>query len=429
MPENILAWHRRLVDIGGEPTDTEDDRLAKSILVGTALLVCALSPLWWATLFLLERPWSALIPGGYMVMTLAWLAAVRRGAPFRPFLRSQMTMLVLPALLQWSLGGFASSGGMIMWGFAAAMAAQIFSHSPWRWMGAYAGLLVVSLAIDPWLATTVEPLTAGWSRAFFYMNLGGVALATILLIRYFISQRDRARSDLETERKRSEDLLLNVLPEPIAERLKRGESPIADISDSVTVLFADIVDFTPLASGMSASDVVVLLGGVFSHFDELSARFGLEKIKTVGDAYMVVGGIPEPLEDHVAAAVEFGFAALDVARSAGLEMRVGIDTGPVVAGVLGMTKFAYDLWGDTVNTAARMESHGVPGHIQVTGRVRAALQGRYEFETRGEIDVKGKGSIETFFVKRARIGEPDHGQAMLGTRPTTPASAPPGTPP
>lgn len=415
MVGDVVRMIERVLGVGALPADSADERLSKAILTGSAIFIATLSPAWYLTLFVADRPTSALIPMTYHLLTIAGIFAVVRRVEWFPTFRwsQQVMILVLPAVLQWTLGGFASSGAMILWGFAAALSAQIFSARPWPWMGAYVALLVVTAAIDPWLVGNVTQLSTSLSRAFFIMNLVGVATAVALVMRYFIGQRDAALRDLTDERSRSERLLLNVLPEPIAERLKAGESPIADACDEVTVVFGDIVGFTPLASGMTPASVVDLLSDVFTSLDRLAARHGLEKIKTIGDEYMAVGGVPEPLEGHADAAVGFALDALDVVRAKGLEMRFGIETGPVVAGVLGSSKFAYDLWGDTVNTASRMESHGVAGAVQMTSRSAAALTGPFEVEPQGEVEVKGKGFIETVLVRRAG-GSTDASKAASG---------------
>ncbi|RLC67261.1 MAG: adenylate/guanylate cyclase domain-containing response regulator [Chloroflexi bacterium] len=210
--------------------------------------------------------------------------------------------------------------------------------------------------------------------------------------------------ELRTERERSERLLLNILPKPIADRLKQGEGIIADSFEEVTVLFADLVGFTPLSAPMSPTALVFLLNGIFSTFDRMTEQYGVEKIKTIGDAYMVVGGVPTPRPDHAEAIAEMALdmqSTLDQFRVDGdkpLHMRIGIHTGPVVAGVIGTVKFSYDLWGDTVTTASRMESHGLSDHIQVTSATYERLRDKYRFERRGVIEVKGKGKMTTYFL-------------------------------
>jgi class 3 adenylate cyclase len=214
----------------------------------------------------------------------------------------------------------------------------------------------------------------------------------------------RNRRELDLEREKSERLLLNVLPAPIAARLKQTEGVIADGFPEVTVLFADIVDFTSRSERIAPEQVVEVLNDLFSAFDRLAWQRGLEKIKTIGDAYMVVGGLPEPRPDHAEAVAEMALTMLEEVAGRSdpsgrpLAVRIGIDTGPVVAGVIGTSRFSYDLWGDTVNTASRMESHGVPGCIQVTGRTYRRLRDRYRFQRRGPIPVKGKGDVVTYFL-------------------------------
>jgi class 3 adenylate cyclase len=227
------------------------------------------------------------------------------------------------------------------------------------------------------------------------------ALLTAVLL---LGETVRSRRALALEQERSERLLLNVLPAPIAARLKQGEVVIADGSPDVTVLFADLVGFTRRSRRSSPEQVVQALNELFSAFDRLAQRFGLEKIKTIGDAYMVAGGLPEPRPDHAQAVAEMALAIRDeVARQADLggqplQVRIGIDTGPVQAGVIGTSKFSYDLWGDTVNAASRMESHGLPGRIQVTDRTYRRLRDGYRFQRRGPIQVRGLGEMVTWFL-------------------------------
>lgn len=214
---------------------------------------------------------------------------------------------------------------------------------------------------------------------------------------------------LQAEQQKSESLLLNILPAPIADRLKRGETTIVDHLAEVTVLFADLVDFTALAAQLESVAVVGLLDDLFSAFDELARAQGLEKIKTIGDAYMVVGGVPLPRPDHTEAVAELALNMMDhVAHMpprgvTPLRLRVGIHTGPVIAGIIGRHKFNYDLWGATVNLASRMESHSLPGRIQVTATTRQRLADRYHFEPRGPIEVKGMGQVDTWFLTGRRV--------------------------
>ena len=215
---------------------------------------------------------------------------------------------------------------------------------------------------------------------------------------------EKSLADLEKEREKSERLLLNVLPEPIADRLKEGEATIADAYPSATVLFADLSGFTEYSGRVDARQLVGLLDEIFSAFDRLASAVGVEKIKTIGDAYMAVAGVPVVRSDHADAMALMALGMLDAfrdlvqARGVALELRIGIHSGPVVAGVIGRHKFSYDLWGDTVNTASRMESHGEPSRIHVSPTTRSLLGDRFRFADRGEIAVKGKGAMATFFL-------------------------------
>ena len=214
----------------------------------------------------------------------------------------------------------------------------------------------------------------------------------------------RAEEKLQVEHERSERLLRNILPGSIADRLKDSTDVIADGFDEASVLFSDIVGFTPLSERVTPQELVSTLNDIFSRIDELVDQYELEKIKTIGDAYMVAGGLPEPRPDHLERLADFALdmtrvlGGLRAATGATLDMRIGMHAGPVVAGVIGRRKFAYDLWGDTVNTAARMESHGLPGRVHVTAYVRDQLAAQFTFERREPIQVKGKGEMQTYLL-------------------------------
>lgn len=220
--------------------------------------------------------------------------------------------------------------------------------------------------------------------------------------------RDREHAfikKLQIEQDKSEKLLLNILPKPIADRLKRGERVIADSFPEVTVLFSDLVGFTQLSAGVSAAQLVEKLNEIFLAFDILTELHGLEKIKTIGDAYMLVGGLPTPRLDHAEAVADMAMDMFDAIKrlnfqhDSNFNIRVGIHTGPVVAGVIGKNKFNYDLWGDAVNIASRMESHGIPGSVQISEATYKRIQDKFNCESRGLIDIKGKGQMHTYFLR------------------------------
>jgi class 3 adenylate cyclase len=247
-----------------------------------------------------------------------------------------------------------------------------------------------------------------WASAMFEI-ISALAYSVLILTIAFVLERSKrqqylANRDLELERQRSDDLLHNILPEPIAQRLRDNPTAIAESVDAATVLFSDIVGFTPFSESLEPSEVLELLDTLFGKFDDLCADRGIEKIKTIGDAYMAVAGIPRPDIDHAASIVEL---ALDMQRAASaiaplwpneLMLRIGISSGPVVAGVIGHRKFAYDLWGDTVNTASRMESQGRPNRIHVSSSTYDLLRDRYAFGEPQQMEIKGKGQMTTYYL-------------------------------
>ena len=398
--ERLPGWLARFAAVGGYPSDSDDLRVRKTVLVLSATLMAVLAFVWVGTYALLGLWWSAAIPLVYQLASATSIVIFAQTHRYRLFRSSQLAMsLLLPFALQWSLGGFENSSVVGLWGITAPIGALLFvgARQAWSWFLAFAGLVVVSGAINSTLAEHAPDIPNGVAVTFFVLNVGAVSATAFVLLQYFVQARER-------EQARSERLLLNVLPAPVATRLKNNEGVIADALPDVTVLFADIVGFTPLAERLAADDVVAVLDRVFGSWDELAARFGVEKIKTIGDAYMVAGGIPLPRDDHAEAIADMALAmSAELERVTAptgltLEARFGIDTGPVVAGVIGRSKFIYDLWGDTVNTASRMESHAPPRTIQVTERAFERLRDRYELQPRGSVQIKGKGAMTTYLL-------------------------------
>ena len=397
---------RRLAEIGASPADSDELRVRKAVLVLSSVLMATLSSVWVVTYAILRLWLSAAIPFAYQVASTASIVTFARTRHYLLFRTSQLWMsLLLPFALQWSLGGFANSSAVCMWAFASPLGALLFvgAREALPWFAGFVGLLVLSVAIDPALADHAPDIPNGVVVVFFALNILGISATAYALLQYFVRARDLALAQ-------SERLLLNVLPEPVAARLKAEHGIIADACPDVTVMFADIVGFTPLSAKLSAPEVVTVLDRVFAEWDALATRYGVEKIKTIGDAYMVAAGVPLQRDDHVEAIADMALAMQPVlahyAAESGLalEVRLGIDTGPVVAGVIGRTKFIYDLWGDTVNTASRMESHAPTGAIQVTERVYAQLRDSYMLEPRGTIEVKGKGPMSTYMLVGRRSG-------------------------
>jgi adenylate cyclase len=324
---------------------------------------------------------------------------------------------------RWPLGVLLASAGTLLFynqfdypGLFSAVPLSVALATVWA-AGRRGWALSVALwfGVTPLIFLAVTDLPDDLEARLVSGAVSDLALLTaVLLLGEAVRGRralDREHRLLLAERERSERLLLNVLPAPIAARLKQGEEVIADGFPEVTVLFADLVDFTRRSQDTTPERVVRVLDDLFSALDELAERHGLEKIKTVGDAYMAVGGLPDPRPDHAEAVADMALAVRgEVARHLDpggrpLQVRIGIDTGPVVAGVIGRRKFSYDLWGDTVNTASRMESNGIAGCIQVTDRTYQRLRDGYRFERRGPVQVKGKGELVTWFLV-GRAGQP-----------------------
>jgi adenylate cyclase len=403
----------RAAAAGALPTDTPEERLRKSTLVLSSLLITLLSFIWVGTYAALGLWLSALIPFTYQVLSMAGLALFARTKRYDVYRAGQVAMILfLPFLLQWSLGGFVESGAVALWAFVAPLGALVF-YGPRQaigWFAAFLGLVALSAAIDGLLPTPANGLPSWLVVTFFALNILGPSATMFALLEHFVHSRDRAYRLLTEEQERSEKLLLSIFPRAVAERLKVSHGVIAERSDEVSVLFADIAGFTPAAERLPAEEVVVLLDEIFSAFDELVARHGLEKIKTIGDGYLVAAGIPTPRADHAEATARLALAMrqalADLPAAAGLSLRVGIDSGPVVAGVIGRSKFGYDLWGDTVNTASRMESHAPLGAIQVTERSYRRLAEGFVFERRPAVAVKGKGEMTTYLLLGERQEPP-----------------------
>jgi class 3 adenylate cyclase len=387
---------------------------------------------------------------GFVIATALWLLAVPVVTGLRPsegkaiaiiilaaMVPTQVAFLILssrPWFLRWMQLGSAfvnitagvgevlllvRAGALDRYGFAVIMVQVVFASLALRLRFVYALVatcLQIGFYVFMYRMVGVAP-EAMAATSFLILCVQAAAMfgayslersdRVLYLQQQLIEEQTRG---LEEERKKTEKLLLNVLPAPIAARLKEHDGAIAEAFADATILFSDIVGFTPLASRLSPTALVALLDDIFTRFDDLAERHGLEKIKTIGDAYMVVGGVPTRRADHALAIARMGLDMLEAVAECGrktgypLGIRIGINSGPVVAGVIGKKKFIYDLWGDAVNTASRMESHGLSGQVHVSEATAAQLAGFFELETRGTITVKGKGEMRTFFL-RAEVAQ------------------------
>jgi len=350
----------------------------------------------------------ALVPYVYIIVSYASLLIFYRSKKFEYITFTQLVMLlVMPFFMQWAIGGYEASSGIAIWGILCPIGALMIlgTRQSTSWFALFAILAVVSWKLNDQFVGNSLPIPRHIKDTFFLMNIMGTACILYAVMRYFQSQKERTLQELALEQARSEKLLLNILPKSIANRLKDNDMRIADSHEEVTVLFADIVGFTKLTASMPPADLVELLSQLFSRFDQLAERHGLEKIKTIGDGYMVVGGAPMSLEGHASVIAKLAIemqqemAEFNEQTGKNLQMRVGISSGAVVAGVIGTSKFAYDIWGDPVNMASRMEQTALPDSIQVSEATYNLIKKDYKLEARGLVQVKGKGEVSTYQLK------------------------------
>lgn len=393
--------------VGADPADSDEIRLQKRLVVAIATMTSIFGVAWVLIYLAFDEPLPAAIPSGYIVASAASTVLFAATKRFRFYRASQLVLiLLLPFFLMMALGGFVNSSAVILWSLICPMGAMLIygRRQSIPWFIAYAALVVLGLVAQP-LLRAENNLSEAVILGFFVMNIVVVSLITFVVLHYFVGKKDEAYGLLAVEQDRSERLLLNVLPEQIAQQLKDEPGTIADSFESVSVLFADIVGFTPMSHEMDPEETVELLNRLFSHFDYHVERLGIEKIRSQGDSYMAAAGIPTPRPDHAAALADLAIEIRDHVKAAApsnghhLDFRIGINSGPAVAGVIGSRKFQYDVWGDAVNVASRMESHGVPGRIQISEATRDLIKDEFVCTSRGEIEVKGKGLMRTWFLE------------------------------
>jgi adenylate cyclase len=407
-------FYHWLTSLGATPQDDVELRLRKFLLVVGALMFISAGLIWSLLYFALREPAAGLIPLGYSLFSLLSVGLFAVTHNYRLYRFSQLLLiLLLPFFLTVALGGFVNSSAVIMWSLISPFGALVFGdprHAP-RWLLAYLALVVSCLFLQPYLRTS-NNLSPTAILVFFALNISAVSSVAFTLLYIFVRQRNVLLAQLQIEQAKSENLLLNILPPEIAAILKNDDRTIADHFPGVSVLFADMVGFTPLTAAMTPTDMVGLLNEIFTQFDHLVDQFGLEKIRTIGDSYMVASGVPRPRPDHAQAIARLALAMLQYVETNPtclrhrLSFRIGINSGPVVAGVIGRKKFIYDLWGDAVNTASRMESHGTPGQIQITRETYDLLKDEFVCEPRGTIAVKGKGEMDTWYLVADRSKQP-----------------------
>lgn len=372
---------------------------------------------------------TALIVGVWVVTAVAYL--LTRGFENLDDLQAITLVLNICSMLA-ALGIATVTPGLQHQAAPAVMLVALYGFVVLRLRFAFAVVLAIIhvAAFGVFTVTRLVPTAFALELFLVASAAGAGVLASYILetsSRQVFAQRriiEAQADELAREKQKSDDLLLNVLPAAVAARLRNDPGAVAEAHESASVLFADLVGFTPLAEKLTADETVQLLDRLFSRFDALVAEYGLNKVKTIGDAYMIVGGAPEPVPDHALRVVRIGLAMLTetdlyaVECGLPLRLRVGVNSGPLVAGVIGRHRFSYDMWGDTVNVASRMESHGVEGRVQVSEATWLLVRDQIAVEERGRIEVKGKGLMRTFLVVRGspdRVGVVAPGAAAVGT--------------
>lgn len=387
------------------PYDLIENRALMAQMVATVLLGAPML-LAWAFVYLYFAESGAFIGfTGYAIFNVVLLALMSVQRMRATWVRNLYLGIHLVAnfFVVLSLGGIANSTGVV---FFALIAPFSMITQPTRqfltWLSVTIGLAITVVLLQPLLRSS-NNVPFGLSTIFWGINLVNFSVILYWNFKALLRQRDTALEMLQVEQLKSENLLLNILPSEIAQVLKNENRTIADQIEQASILFADVVNFTPMSASMTPTELVELLNEVYSHFDTLVEKYDLEKIKTIGDCYMVAAGVPRRRADHAIVIVQLAMDIRDYVNQhefhgRQLKFRIGINSGSVVAGVIGKKKFAYDLWGDTVNTASRMESHGSGGLIQITEDTYNLIENDFKCESRGKVNVKGKGEISVWYV-------------------------------
>jgi guanylate cyclase len=400
--------------IGADSDDSDEVRLQKTMLILGSFMFIPAGALWGLLYFSFGEFVAGSIPIGYVIISGLSMVIFHLTRRYRLFLFTQLLLiLILPFLLMIALGGFIKSSAVILWSLLSPLGAMLFdeSRSGLRWLAAYLGLAIVSGYFEfyPLVSSSLSPTTI---TVFFILNIGVVSTIAIFLLAYFVGEKNRLFTLLRGEQLKSENLLLNILPREIAAILKNESRTIADHYTEASILFADMVGFTPLSARLAPVEIVELLNEAFSYFESLVDKYNVEKIRTIGDSYMVVSGVPRMRSDHAQSLVRMALdmreylAAHTFQNGQRLSFRIGINSGPVIGGVIGKRKFVYDVWGDAVNVASRMESHGMGGTIQITRATYDLIKDEFICQSRGTVDVKGKGEMEAWLVVSVKEMQP-----------------------
>lgn len=396
---------RAIARIGSQPDDSEELRLKKVLVTSSVFGSFFSISLFAITYTLFDARAAGILFWGWLAFQLVNLVVlVLIPAFYRWFAFGQLLVFVLATIVRMIvLGGFINAGGQVLFLVIVPLGALILygARHTLYWFLIYLTLIAVDIALQ--FYSPPSPLPQAVQLMLLAVSSIVSALFVFGILVYFVSQRDLAFRLLRGEQEKSETLLLNILPRDIAAILKNEQRLIADRFEGASILFADVANFTPMSATMTPTELVELLNEVFSYFDSLVEKYGLEKIKTIGDCYMVASGVPRPRADHAQVLTRMALEMRDYVsqrqfRGRNLVFRLGLNSGPVVAGVIGRKKFTYDLWGDAVNTASRMESHGQGGNIQITRATYGLIKDDFVCEPRGTVDVKGKGEMEVWIV-------------------------------
>lgn len=409
MKQGILGWLDSLISrVGAHPGEDDDQRIHRVIYVGASVGAVVALLIYGCLFNYYGAPWAALVMFVYLVISVVSLTlfALTCRHLYRYLSVLLLAHLLASLFVTLVLGGFKGSAVHVVWGLLAPLGALVVfrSRSASGWFAGYIGVLMAALVISYTIRAPLNVLEPRALLPLIAMNITGVSLFAFAIFYYFVQQRDLAYRLLRGERERTEELLLNILPKDVVAILKNNPQTIADNFEGTSILFADVANFTALSAKLTPAETVDLLNEVFSYFDNLVEKYGVEKIKTIGDCYMVASGVPRPRHDHAHVLIRLALDMRDYVaqhefRGQKLKFRIGVNSGPVVAGVIGRKKFIYDLWGDAVNTASRMESHGIAGGIQVTRVTYELIKDAFICEPRGTVDVKGKGEMEVWHVQ------------------------------
>jgi adenylate cyclase len=396
------------------PLTPEEKLSGDMLMLTTGFMMCA-AALWLAIYWSMGYQYSTAIPLIFQGLSAVTIALYWKFRRLHTFAILQLAFILFtPFAMQWSIGNFVNASGVSLWGLMAPVGAVtvLGTRQSMPWFFGWLFMTVMAGVFDYLLAGTVQRIDLSTVAVFFVLNFAAISVMIYSLLWYFANEKqklrvlvDQSHEEVRLEKDRSDKLLLNILPPAIAERLKRNEVNIAQGHADVTVMFADIVGFTRMTEELSPVETVKILNDIFSIFDDIADKYGVEKIKTIGDAYMAAAGLDTGAQIHYADAI--ASMALEMLekideyrRRSGerIELRIGIGTGPVVAGVIGKKKFIYDMWGDTVNIAFRMAADAYSGAIQVDLMTHRRLYNRFRFSDAHEVEIKGKGRMQVFHL-------------------------------